>query len=103
MQCSCSVDAELHTKLEAFESRGEDDYIASHEDIIAIVDGREELLEALDGAPKAMRDFVANRVWELLQLPAFNEAIPGLLPPDNASQARLQLVQGRLQNMAQRV
>ncbi len=79
------------TKLEAFDGRGAGDYRASHdmEDIIAIIDGRSELISEIQIAPAEMRDFLARRIAALLAEPRFMQALSGHLPPDAASQARL--------------
>lgn len=49
----------LATKIEAFKERGRGDFMASHdlEDIIALVDGRRELLEEVTSAPKSCGPF----------------------------------------------
>jgi len=45
------------TKLEAFKGRGRDDYWSSHdlEDLIAVIDGRQELVDELSDAPEDVR------------------------------------------------
>ena len=81
----------VSSKLEAFTGRGAGDYRASHdmEDIIAIIDGRSELISEIQIAPAEMRDFLARRIAALLAEPRFMQALSGHLPPDAASQARL--------------
>lgn len=58
----------LGTKMEAFYDRGENDYYMSHdlEDFIAVVDGREQLLEELAGAPADLRKYLAEATGKLL-------------------------------------
>ncbi len=89
------------TKLEAFASRGEGD-VHHHdlEDFIAVVDGRATLVHELSQAPKNLRDFISDETGSLLALDAFREALPGHLPPDDASQARVSLILSRLQSIA---
>lgn len=79
------------TKLVAFESRGRRDFLASHdlEDIIAIVDGRAELLDEFRNANPELRKFVSSTFRALLKQRRFKDSISGHLPPDAASQARL--------------
>lgn len=90
------------TKLEAFADRGERDYVMSHdmEDVVAIVDGRVELLDELVAAAPDVRAYVAATVREFLGDPAFVDALPGHLSPDDASQRRLPLVLDRLRRFA---
>jgi hypothetical protein len=88
----------LATKLEAFRSRGNDDYSGSHdlEDLIAVVDGRPEILEEIRDAPSDVRTYIASEMRRLLSTRAFVDALPGFLWPDPASQARHPILQDRL-------
>lgn len=92
----------IATKLEAFAGRGHGDYQASHdlEDIIAIVDGREAVVNEIHASDDALREYLAAEVTRLLSTPAFVDALPGHLRGDSASQARLPLVQQRLRDIA---
>jgi hypothetical protein len=92
----------LATKLETFKDRGKGDFIASHdiEDIITVVDGRDALVEEIDGSPTAMRRFIADTIAELLKDARFLDSLSGHLPPDEASQQRLPLILQRLQVIA---
>jgi len=81
----------IATKLEAFYGRGGGDYLFSHDmgDIISVIDGRESLLrEGLDSL-SPLREYLAARFQHLLTDRRFVDALPGHLPPDEASQARL--------------
>lgn len=51
------------TKLEAFEGRGKNDYYGSHdlEDLIAVVDGREEIVDDIAQAPTEVREYIATK------------------------------------------
>jgi hypothetical protein len=71
----------LATKLEAFRGRGGGDFLASHdlEDIIAVVDGRHELLEDVMRSAAPLRAHIAREITALLQMPEFNQALPGHL------------------------
>ena len=89
------------TKLEAFADRGKGDlYHHDLEDVLAVIDGRAELHAELVSSEDDVREYVSTRVAELLAMPAFLEALPGHLPGDEASQARLPLVEQRLRTIA---
>lgn len=45
------------------------------EDIVALLDGREELLEETNQAPAALRRFVSEQLGALLSLAAFHDVI----------------------------
>jgi hypothetical protein len=86
------------TKLEAFRGRGGDDVFASHdvEDIVAVVDGRREIVDDVAVADEQVREYIAGEVRSLLDNPDFLEALPGFLLPDAASQARRGILEERL-------
>lgn len=87
----------LATKIEAFRSRGEGDFVASHdlEDIVAVVDGRPGLEGELKLAPASVRRFIGAAFKGWLADPHFREAVPGHLPGDAASQRRAAIVMDR--------
>jgi hypothetical protein len=90
------------TKLEAFAGRGKGDYQASHdlEDLVAVVDGRAELGEEILAGPKDVRNYIVIEITKLLATPAFVDALPGYLLPDQASQARISILLERLKKIA---
>lgn len=92
----------LATKLEAFDGRGDRDFMASHdlEDLVAVVDGREELAEEVARSDPELREYLAVRLRQLLDDREFIDALPGHLFHDPASQARLPLILERLERMA---
>jgi len=92
----------LATKLEAFDGRGKGDYLLSHdiEDLVAVIDGRTELLTELAESAHDLKDYLAERSASLLATRAFMDALPGHLSPDHAGQARVSLVTGRMQAIA---
>lgn len=67
------------TKLEAWKGRGRGDHLLSHdlEDIIALVDGRAELVDEVAASPDDLRAFVSREVGALLQQPRFLDALDG--------------------------
>ena len=90
------------TKLEAFAGRGKPDYQSSHdlEDLIAVVNGRAELVKEIHAGPDDVRTYIASEIANLLATPAFLDALPGYLLPDQASQARVSILLERLNQIA---
>jgi len=93
----------LATKVEAFRGRGNNDYMGSHdlEDIITVLDGRSEVVAELKAAEPSLRTYLAGTFKTWLQSRDFRNALPGLLAPDTASQARLPLVISRMTEISQ--
>lgn len=93
-----SAVAFVATKLEAFASRGGGDFMSSHdlEDVLNIVDGREELVQEMAAAPAELRQAVGAAFARLLANPDFANALPGLV----AEPERAGLVLGRLSAMS---
>jgi predicted nucleotidyltransferase len=81
----------LGTKFEAFHGRGDNDYLGSHdlEDIITVIDGRPDLTWEIDQANGELGRYLAAEINTLLEDRNFLMALPGHLPGDAASQARL--------------
>lgn len=88
------------TKLEAFAGRGGGDYLSSHdiEDVLNIVDGREELANELFTAPAEIQHAVGDAFSGLLSDPNFANVLPGML----AEPERAELVTQRIKAMCQR-
>lgn len=86
------------TKLEAFASRGGGDFMTSHdlEDVLNIVDGREELVQEMAASPDDLRHAVGEAFARLLADGDFANVLPGLI----AEPERAGLVMGRLRAMA---
>jgi hypothetical protein len=68
------------SKLEAFERRGNDDFAGSRD------------LE--------VRSYLAKEIKRLISIPAFNDALPGHVPPEAASQERVGTIILRLTEIA---
>ncbi|WP_093385426.1 hypothetical protein [Variovorax sp. OV329] len=84
------------TKLESFNSRGEQDYLHHDmEDILNIVDGREELLTELASAPEAVRMFVQEEIDGYLADETFVDRLEWMFPD-----GRAELVIKRLRTLA---
>jgi hypothetical protein len=92
----------IGTKLEAFTGRGHGDYLFGLDlgDIISIVDGRETLLEELVAADAELRAHVGRAFTEHLRQRAFRDSLPGHLPGDEGSQARLPGLVAKLERIA---
>jgi hypothetical protein len=92
------------TKLEAFKGRGRGDIFGSRdlEDLVALVDGRETLVEEIRAETPELRSYVQSEVRGLLAKPAFLDALPGFLLPDAVSQARIGVVLDRMKGLANR-
>lgn len=92
----------IATKLEAFKGRGNAGYLMSHdlEDIMTVVDGRVELIEETRSMPKDLLRYLSDEFTQLINAPAFMEALPGHLPGDIASQQRLPELLNRLRALS---
>lgn len=92
----------LVTKLDAFAGRGRGDFQSSHdiEDIISVLDGRAELFAEIQDAQEKVKTAIANNFTEFLQNRKFIDAMPGHLPPDASSSARLPVLINIIQSIA---
>lgn len=84
----------LATKLDAFRSRGKGDFLASRDfgDVVALLDGRPEIMAEFAAADVELQQYVSTELTRLRGKPFFESGIAGALRPDDASQARLELV-----------
>lgn len=89
----------LATKLEAFKSRGNNDYFASHdlEDIISIIDGRSEIVSDIRDSSSELQAYLAKEFTQLLKANEFNEALPGHLNDSQSLIQRIQFVKERIE------
>ncbi len=92
----------LGTKLEAFYGRGKSDYMVSHdmEDFIALIDGRLEIVEEILSSDEKIKKYLADHCIQLLEIDEFLDAIPAHLPPDQASQQRVSIIEERMRLIA---
>lgn len=67
------------TKLEAYRGRGGGDLIGSRdaEDILLLVDGREELVEEIAAAAPEIRTYIAEEITAVLKDPNFEHFLQG--------------------------
>lgn len=91
----------IATKLAAFKDRGDGDYFGSRdiEDLIAVVDGRELIVENIDQSPNEMRRYIVEEISTYLKSGLFREALSGHLSSDSGSQARLPGLVGKLERI----
>lgn len=92
----------IATKLEAFANRGNGDFLFSHDlgDLIAVIDGRDALLEECRLHAPELREYLKTQFATLLANRAFIQALSGHLSPDSASQSRLPLLERKLRELA---
>ena len=84
---------------------GNGDYLLSHdiEDIVALLDGRPAVVEDVRNADEVVKNAIKEQSSEMIKNERFLEAIPGHLPGDAASQARLPLIIERIDALARLV
>jgi predicted nucleotidyltransferase len=92
----------IATKLEAFAGRGKGDFggSADMEDIIAVVDGRSELVEEILASDAEIRDYIADEFDNLLGNERFVETLGWHLASDSANQARDSEIIARMRAIA---
>jgi len=93
----------LITKLEAFNGRGKDDYLMSHdiEDIVAVVDGRPEIVDDIKQSEAKLVKELSERFQALLKEERFVEAVSGHMPTDETSQARVSIILNTIKNISE--
>lgn len=84
----------LATKIEAFSSRGCGDFLASRDfaDIVAVVDGRVELVDEVAATNADVSAYVSSEIAAMLRNPRFADGLYGALRPDPGSQGRADVV-----------
>lgn len=92
----------LATKIEAFKTRGKQDFLASHdfEDILTVIDGRAELLEEVSAAEYDVRKHLTNFFSNILKSDAFYFALPGHLKYGSLTDDRMKIVLERIHKIA---
>jgi hypothetical protein len=88
----------LGTKMEAFRGRGKMDFQASHdlEDFVAVIEGRDSLLQEVADSPHELRRYLAEAARSLLAEPRFLDVLPGFV----LDSERVPLIQERLASIA---
>ena len=93
----------LITKLEAFDGRGDGDYLMSHdiEDVIAVLDGRPELINEVRQSHAELKKEISTRFKKLLLDHRFIGAVSGHMPTDETSQARVPMILRVIKELAE--
>jgi predicted nucleotidyltransferase len=93
----------LITKLEAFDGRGGGDYLMSHdiEDIVAVLDGRPEILDEVRQADPVLVQELSERFRSLLQEDRFVDAIAGHMPAGATSPSRVPIILNTIKEIAE--
>ena len=91
----------LATKLAAFAGRGRRDPMSSHdlEDVIAVIDGRQEIVADLAAAPSDLRAYVADCLSQFLARDDAAVLVAAHVMPDSDSQDRLPIVIDRIRSL----
>ena len=89
----------LATKFEAFKGRGNGDLLASRdmEDILNLVDGREELLTEVRQLAPELKTYLANAFTLLLEMPYINHLVQSTADNDSG---REDIIFERLEQLA---
>lgn len=88
----------IATKIEAFEGRGNNDLISSPdiEDILNLIDGREEIVDDIKQAPKKVQTYLAKKFRSFLKKDEFYESIQLGLPYGAEGQDRRAIIIDRI-------
>lgn len=89
----------IATKFEAFYSRGKSDFLMSKdmEDILAVIDGRSELLDEIPRSSPDVQGFIRQCISSLLSHQRFLECLPDLVPDDGREKTvmeRMRIITG---------
>lgn len=89
----------MASKIEAFRDRGKSDLRASHdlEDVVAVIDGRESVVDDVLKAPAPARAYIQEQLADLLQERRFIDALPGHV----LESGRAEIVRERMERISQ--
>ncbi|MBH1983409.1 MAG: hypothetical protein I8H79_12710 [Burkholderiales bacterium] len=75
----------IATKIEAFKGRGQNDYLGSRdiEDIITLIDGREEIIDEIKQQEMAFREYISDAISIFLQQKHFEYAVESAVRNDS--------------------
>jgi hypothetical protein len=92
----------LATKLEAFQDRGNRDFMASPdmEDVIAVLDGRPEVLDEIWDSPYEAKTWLISALSEFLEEEEFLNSLPGHLEFEFENPERVSILLERLRTIA---
>lgn len=90
----------LATKFEAFKGRGHGDILASRdmEDILNLVDGREELLTEVQNNPPELKTYLTAAFTQLLEMPDINYLVQSTADNDSG---REEIIFERLEQLSE--
>jgi hypothetical protein len=88
----------IATKIDAFESRGKQDFLLSDDinDIIYVVNGRPEIVDEIKNSDTELKGYLSRKFKKLLKNDFFHEAIQGCLRADMENQSRYYIIIERL-------
>lgn len=91
----------LATKIEAFKTRGNNDFLGSHdfEDIITVVAGRTEIADEICLATENLKIHLKQFFAEIINDDNFRTALPGHLNDGPVTIQRIQTVQDRIKQI----
>jgi hypothetical protein len=91
----------LATKIEAFRGRGKGDFLTSHdfEDVVVLIDGRNELQRELERAEPELKRFIAEAIDQMRRDPLFRGGLEGAIGPFDRE--RVPIVDERLASIAE--
>jgi hypothetical protein len=91
----------LATKIEAFKTRGNSDFLGSHdfEDIITVIAGRIEIADEVCLATKNLKTHLKQFFAEIINDDNFRTALPGHLNDGPVTIQRIQTVQNRIKQI----
>ncbi|MBL4847130.1 MAG: hypothetical protein JKY65_16540 [Planctomycetes bacterium] len=92
----------LATKLNAFQSRGEGDFLTSAdlEDVVVVIDGRPTIRQELQASGALLQSYVAEQLRALLAERHFLEALPGYFLGESHAGQRSRSLMETLRHLA---
>ena len=100
--CLISAPAFLACKFEAFQTRGQSDFVLSHdfEDIINVIEGRSTVVAEIAASAPLLRDYLAAHFAQIIRREDFANILPGLLAYDELHSQRMASVMRRMTTIA---
>lgn len=92
----------LATKIEAFKTRGNNDFLASHdfEDIVTVIDGRIELVDEISVVSSVLKKHLEHFFSEIVINEQFQAALPGYFNDTSTIESRAKTVLKRIKQIA---
>jgi hypothetical protein len=91
----------LATKIDAFKSRGDGDFLGSHdfEDLITVIAGRAEIVDEIEAEGDALKFHLREFFDSIITNTKFQQALPGHLNDGPITLERMQMVIRRLEKI----